>query len=61
LINSVKFLGFFEDKQLQITTKDGKIRTFLDVFGDVMAEKLSMTDEDRDLVIMRHNFIIEDP
>ena len=25
-----------------------------------MAEKLSMTDEDRDLVIMRHNFIIED-
>ncbi len=61
MINSVKFLGFFEDKQLQITTKDGKIRTFLDVFGDVMAEKLSMTDEDRDLVIMRHNFIIEDP
>ena len=30
------------------------------MFGDVLAEKLSMTDEDRDLVVMRHCFIIED-
>lgn len=33
----------------------------MEVFGDVLAQKLSMTDEDRDLVVMRHNFIIEDP
>lgn len=54
LINSVRFLGFFEGKQLETKTKDGKPRTYLDVFGDVLAEKLSMTDDDRDLVIMRH-------
>lgn len=41
--------------------KDGKARTYLEAFGDVLAKKLSMTDEDRDLVVMRHNFVIEDP
>lgn len=56
------FLGFFDDKTpLIITHKDGKPRTYLEVFGDVLAKKLSMTDEDRDLVVMRHNFVIEEP
>ncbi len=56
------FIGFFDDKTpLVIKNKDGKPRTYLEVFSDVLAKKLSMTDEDRDLVVMRHNFIIEDP
>ena len=42
-------------------TKEGKPRTYLDAFSEVLADKLSMTEEDRDLVVMRHNFIIEDP
>lgn len=55
------FLGFFDDKTpLNTKTKDGKPRSYLDAFGDVLAQKLSMTEEDRDLVIMRHNFILED-
>lgn len=55
------FLGFFDDQTPLVTkTKDGKARSFLEAFGDVLAQKLSMTDEDRDLVIMRHNFILED-
>jgi hypothetical protein len=56
------FLGFFDDQTpLVVNNKDGKPRTYLEVFGDVLTKKLSMTDEDRDLVVMRHNFIIEDP
>jgi saccharopine dehydrogenase-like NADP-dependent oxidoreductase len=55
------FLGFFDDKTPLVTkTKDGKARSYLEAFGDVLANKLSMTDEDRDLVVMRHNFILED-
>lgn len=55
------FLGFFDSKAvLPVKDKDGKARTYLEVFGEVLADKLSMTDEDRDLVIMRHNFIIQD-
>lgn len=55
------FLGFFDDVTPLVTkTKDGKARSYLDVFGDVLAKKLSMTDEDRDLVIMRHNFVLEE-
>ena len=58
---SLIFLGFFDDVTPLVTkTKDGKPRTYLEAFGDVLAEKLSMTDDDRDLVVMRHNFILED-
>ena len=55
-------MGFFDDTTpLVVKHKDGKPRTYIEVFGDVLANKLSMTDEDRDLVVMRHNFILEDP
>jgi saccharopine dehydrogenase-like NADP-dependent oxidoreductase len=57
----LRFLGFFNETKVQTRTKDGKPRSFLDAFGEVLAEKLSMTDDDRDLVVMRHNFVIEDP
>ena len=54
-------MGFYDDpNKLIVTTKDGKYRSYLDVFGDVLARRLSMTDEDRDLVVMRHNFVLED-
>ena len=40
---------------------DGKNRPCLDVLGDVMAAKLALDDYDRDLVVMRHVFHIQDP
>jgi saccharopine dehydrogenase-like NADP-dependent oxidoreductase len=47
---------------LKTTESDGKKqRSYLDVFGDVLGEKLAMNDEDRDLVVMRHSFLIEGP
>jgi len=57
------FLGFYDDATpLSVVGRDGgKPRTYLEVFSEVLAKKLSMTDEDRDLVVMRHNFVIEDP
>jgi L-asparaginase len=46
------FLGFFDDSANLVTkTKDGKPRSYLDAFGDVLAHKLSMTDEDRELIV----------
>jgi saccharopine dehydrogenase-like NADP-dependent oxidoreductase len=56
------FIGFFDDTApLNVLGKDGKPRSYLEVFSEVLAKKLSMSDEDRDLVVMRHNFVIEDP
>lgn len=62
IIRAIKFLGFFNDHSHLVTVdkKTGKPRNYLDVFGDVLANKLSMNDDDRDLVVMRHNFVIED-
>jgi saccharopine dehydrogenase (NADP+, L-glutamate forming) len=58
---ALSFLGFYDDAMpLHTKTKDGKQRSYLEAFGDVLAQKLSMTDEDRDLVVMRHNFVIEE-
>lgn len=56
----MRFLGFFEDTN-KLNTKDasGKLRPCLDAFGDVMAERMRHTEIDRDLVVMRHNFVIE--
>ena len=53
------FLGFYEDTNVLKTVANGKPRTCLDAFGDLMAQRMKHTDEDRDLVAMRHNFIIE--
>ena len=39
----------------------GKPLACLDVLGQVMSVKLGMNDQDRDLVVMRHIFHIEDP
>lgn len=60
LLKAMRFLGFFED-DLMLTIKDGKgnLRPCLDCFGDVMAVRMEHTKNDRDLVVMRHNFILE--
>lgn len=60
LLKAMHFLGFFED-DLMLTIKDpkGNFRPCLDCFGDVMAVRMEHTKHDRDLVVMRHNFVIE--
>ena len=56
------FLGFFDDNQkVSVKDKAGKGRPYIDVLGDVMGVKLALSDDDRDLVIMRHVFHILDP
>lgn len=60
IAKSMHFLGFYDDKNV-LHTKDasGKARSSLDAFGDLMAVRMAHTENDRDLVVMRHNFIIE--
>lgn len=60
LAKSINFLGFYDDKN-HLKTKDakGQARPSLDAFGDLMAERMAHRDVDRDLVAMRHNFVIE--
>lgn len=64
LIKTIRFLGFLDEEsqaqKLKITNDKGQARSYLEVFGDVLADKLSMPDTDRDLVVMRHNFILQD-
>jgi hypothetical protein len=61
IIKSMHFLGFFDDAvTLQTVDSLGKQRLYIDVFGGVMADKMTHGESDRDLVVMRHNFILED-
>ena len=46
---------------MTVLDKAGKQRPCLDVLGDVMEVKLALSEHDRDLVVMRHVFHIEDP
>jgi len=61
-IKSMKFLGFFDDSyQLKINMKDGKISSScLDSFGARMADLMTHQSHDRDLIVMRHEFKLED-
>ena len=63
-INSIAktmvFLGFYDDNNhLKVKDANGKMRSCLDAFGDLMAVRMRHTEIDRDLVVMRHNFVIE--
>ena len=58
IVKTMKFLGFFESEC--IVTNDGA-KTCLDLLSEVMAVRLAMSDQDRDLVVMRHIFHIQDP
>ena len=61
-IKTMKFLGFFDDsKKLSIQRKDGKISSScLDAFGQRMADLMTHQSHDRDLIVMRHEFTLED-
>lgn len=60
-MKTLNFLGFFDSSQkLELVDSKGKQRSYLDVLGDILGEKLAMDDNDRDLVVMRHYFKLED-
>jgi len=62
IVKTMVFLGFLDPEcKVSAADKSGKARPCLDVFGDVMAAKLALNDQDRDLVVMRHVFHIMDP
>lgn len=60
IAKTLVFLGFYDDNN-KLKTKDAKgaARSCLDAFGDLMAVRMRHTEIDRDLVVMRHNFVIE--
>lgn len=60
ILKTMNYLGFFDDNQKLVTDANGKKRPCLDAFGDILAAKLKHESHDRDLVVMRHLFMIED-
>ena len=55
------FLKFFDSNNtLVVADAKGKRRSCLDAFGDILGRALKHTEHDRDLVVMRHNFVLED-
>ena len=55
------FLKFFDSSTtLKVNDAKGKRRPCLDVFGDILGVALKHTENDRDLIVMQHNFVIED-
>ena len=56
IIKTMHFLGFFEGNAL----KTNKC-SYLEALSDVMASKLALKEDDRDLVVMRHVFKLRDP
>jgi saccharopine dehydrogenase (NADP+, L-glutamate forming) len=57
VIKTMHHLGFYSDQPFAFK----KDATYLDVLSQVMGEKLALKDTDRDLIIMKHIFKIEDP
>ena len=57
VVKTMHYLGFYSDKPFSFK----KDATYLDVLSQVMGEKLALKDTDRDLIIMKHIFKIEDP
>ena len=60
IVKTMQFLGFFSDAPLKVDDDKGKRRSALDAFCGVMADKMTHSEIDRDLIVMRHNFILED-
>ena len=54
------FLDFYTDKPLKVRDGKGQLRPTVDAFCDVMAEKMTEQADDRDLVVMRHIFTLQD-
>ena len=57
----MNYLGFYEKvgPALKLTDKKGQARSYLDVFSDVLSDKLSMNQFDKDLVVMKHIFTLQ--
>lgn len=61
MVNSIIYFNLMNNHTKILTVnKEGKALSYLDVFGNLMSQKLSLSDQDLDLVVMRHNFTIED-
>ena len=61
IVKSLHFLKFFDSAtKVKVNDAKGKRRPCLDVFGDILGVALKHTEHDRDLIVMRHNFTIED-
>ena len=56
-MKTMHYLGFYSDEPFAFKENC----TYLDVLSQVMGEKLALKDTDRDLIIMKHIFKIEDP
>ena len=60
LAKTMTFLDFYTDKPLKVRDGKGQLRPTVDAFCDVMAEKMTEQADDRDLVVMRHIFTLQD-
>jgi len=55
IINAIRFFGLMDDPTpIKVVNAQGKPLSYLDIFGNLMSEKLSMNENDIDLVVMRH-------
>jgi len=54
IIKSLDYIEFFSDK-----TPATKDKSYLNVLSEIMASKLAMNDNDRDLVAMVHEFTLK--
>ena len=61
IVKTLHFLKVFDDRTaLKVVDDKGNRRSCLDAFGDILGVALKHTDQDRDLIVMRHRFTIED-
>mmetsp|Transcript_5186 Transcript_5186/g.6906 ORF Transcript_5186/g.6906 Transcript_5186/m.6906 type:complete len:306 (-) Transcript_5186:1855-2772(-) len=61
IVKTMHFLKFFDSATtVRIDDAKGKRRSCLDTVGDILGAALKHTDNDRDLVVMRHIFWLED-
>ena len=61
IVKAMAFFKFFDNNTtLKVNDAKGKRRPCLDALGDILGAALKHTEHDRDLVVMRHNFIMED-
>lgn len=55
-LNALEWLGFFEEREMGYTKT-----TPLDITSDMMISKMSLSVDDRDMVILRHYFLASYP
>ena len=61
IVKTMHFLKFFDaNTAIKANDAKGTRRPCLDAFGDILGAALKHTEHDRDLVVMRHNFVLED-